>query len=531
MLAVFGVLAATLAGPAAAARPSGAFYPETLNTTHFAIHFTGEIVVPPNPDRITFQIAGDLAANAERAYTTLVTEWGYPAPLNDGDGRTDIWVQDLSLFDALGFAVKDAPGNTATGWITLDVTAAGSLAVTGHELMHLIQYSQWTTADSWLLEGTAEWAGFAVSGYSPFGSTIPDTVGAPDMSLDCDSDACGNDLYETGGYSRWPFFEYLSDRFGIGVVKDVFARGASLADPAQTGATLLDSTLATKGTTLSNVFGDYALAALTGGVDAPGLTGTAPATYESVSTGDVSAALAVQKIAVNHLAARYVKFKRGAAAAIACHNATLSLTVALPSGSAARPAFYSKSLGSSAVPLSISGSTATLVVPWDTCFGGYDGYLVLPNPSLTLDSQPFVVSGTLNVDLTTLTTTVGPPAPIWTGLTVASPSGEVAPSIFLYGAQLVRVSAATRAVRLIVFSSGPGKLHAAIGGSTFGSFTLRAGNNDLRLRLPASAVKALRSTASGRASKSLLSLTSFSTAGTKGTTITRKVAVIRPTRR
>jgi hypothetical protein len=179
------------------------------------------------------------------------------------------------------------------------------------------------------------------------------------------------------------------------------------------------------------------------------------------------------------------------------------------------------------VPLSISGSTATISVPWDTCFGGHDGYLSLPNPSLTSDSQQFVVSGSLAVDLTTLTTTVGPPDPLWTGLTVASPSGEVAPSIFLYGAQLIRVSAATRAVRLIVFSSGPGKLTAAIGGSTFGKFTLRAGNNDVRLRLPASAVKALRSTASGRAASSVLSLTSFSTTGTKGTTIKRNVAVIR----
>jgi hypothetical protein len=122
---------------------------------------------------------------------------------------------------------------------------------------------------------------------------------------------------------------------------------------------------------------------------------------------------------------------------------------------------------------------------------------------------------------------VGPPDPLWIGSTVASPSGEVAPSIFLYGAQLIRVSAATRAVRLIVFSSGPGKLNAAIGGSTFGKFTLRAGNNDVRLRLPASALKAMRSTASGRAASSVLSLTSFSTSGTKGTTIKRKVAVIR----
>ena len=177
VLAVFGALATALAGPAAA-RPNPVLYPETLTTPHFAIHFTGEIVDPANPERTTFQIAGDLAANAERAYSTLVTDWGYPAPLNDGDGRTDIWVQKL-VPGTLGLATTDAPGNTGTGWISIEVTAATSPAVIAHELMHLIQYSQWITADSWLLEGTAEWAGFSVSGYTPFGGTILDTSGTP----------------------------------------------------------------------------------------------------------------------------------------------------------------------------------------------------------------------------------------------------------------------------------------------------------------------------------------------------------------
>jgi hypothetical protein len=530
VLAVFGVLAAALAGPAAA-RPNPALYPETLTTPHFAIHFTGELDPnTPNPDRITFQIAGDLAANAERAYSTLVTDWGYPAPLNDGDGLIDIWVQDLGG-DMLGFASLDAPGNTGTGWIAMEVTAATSLQVIAHELMHLIQYSQWITADAWLLEGTAEWAGFSISGYSPFSGTVPDSVGAPDMSLDCDSDACGNDLYETGGYSRWPFFEYLTDRFGVGAVKDVFARGASLADPLQTGATLLDGTLATKGTTLGTVFGDYALASLTGSVDAPGLAGLAPATHATVSTGVVSAALPVQTVPVNHLAARYLKLTRGASTSGVCFEATLNLTVALPAGSAARPGFYSRSLGSSAIPLAVNGSTATLSVPWDTCFGNHEGYLVLPNPSLTADAQQFVVSGSLSVDLTKIPTPKGPPDPLWTGPTVASPSGEVAPSIFVYGAQLLRVSASTRVVRLIVFSSGQGKLEATLGNAKLGAFRLRAGNNDVRFRLPVSALLTLRAPASTRAASSVLRLTSFSTEGTKGKTVTRKVALMLAKRR
>lgn len=526
VLAVFGALATALAGPAAA-RPNPVLYPETLTTPRFAIHFTGEIADPANPEKITFQIAGDLAAYAERAYSTLVTDWGYPAPLNDGDGRIDIWVQDLSALGALGFATPDAPGNTATGWISIDVAAAGTPAVIGHELMHLIQYGQWIPADSWLLEGTAEWAGFIVSGYAPFGGSIAATAHSPDLSLDCQGDGCGNDHYEADGYSRWTFFEYLSDRFGVGFVKEVLARGAFLADPLQTGATLLDSTLATKGTTLSDVYADYVNVNLVGNYDVVGLKGRAPASYKTVSTGVASGALPVQKVPVNRLATRYLKFARGASAPGLCYAATLNLTVALPAGVSSKPAFYSPSVSAAAVPLSVSGSTATLSVPWDTCFGGQDGYLSLPNPTLASEARDFVVSGSLSIDLTKLATPQGPPDPLWTGATVANPSAEVVPSIFVYGAQLVRVSAATRAVRLIVFSSGPGRLEVALGNTRLGTFTLRAGNNDVRFRLPAAAVKALRLTAASRATSSVLRFTSLSTEGTKGATVTRKVALTR----
>lgn len=530
LVALLCALAAALPGRAAAARPLAASYPETVTTPHFVVHFTGQITTPPNPARITFQKAGDLAALAERAYDTLVTGWGYPAPLNDGDGRIDIWVQDLSAQKVLALAVQDAAGSTATGWMSIDVTAATSQAVIAHELLHLIQFGLWIPADSWLLEGSAEWAGFAASDYSPFGGVpLAQTLAAPDMSLDCTTDACGNDLYETRGYSRWGFFQYLSERYGALFLKDVLARGATLADPLQTGASLLSGTLAAKGTSLSAVFDDYALAHLAGGYQATALKGIAPATYSTTPTGNASGALPVQRVAVNHLAARYLKFTRGGAVDGPCYTATLSLTVGLPAGLGAKPAFYSKSLGTSPVALTVSGSTASATVPWDTCTGGSPGYLSLPNASTTLDAQTFTVSGSLSVDLSTITP-VGPPAPIYTGTTVAAPSGEVAPSIFVYGAQLVRVSAAKRAVRLIVFSSGGGKLETALGGTSLGTFALRAGNNDVRFRLPLSVVKALRSTASVSAASSVLTLTSFSTTGVKGATVTRKLAVVKAKR-
>lgn len=523
--AFIGALAAAFAGAANAARPNAALFPETITTPHFLIHFTGELVTPANPNRITFQTAGTLGSLAEQAYETIVTGWGYPAPLNDGDGRIDVWVQDLSLSKVLGLATTDAAGNTATGWISIDVTAATSRPVIAHEFVHLIQFGQWITADSWLREVTAEWASFAASSYVPFGGSLAATIASPDMSLDCNSDACGNDKYETGGSSRWTFFEYMSDRFGLGFVKDVFARGAALADPAQTGKSLLSSTLVTKGTTLTDVYNDYSVVHLASSYDVAGLQMLSPAAYSTASTGSSSGPLAVQLVPVNHLATRYLKLTRGATGA-ACFPATLSLTVSLPAGIGSKPAFFSKSLGSAAIPLSVNGNTGTLSVPWDTCFGGSDGYLSLPNPSVASDAQLFTVSGTLTVDTTKVVSPAGPPAPVYTGTTVASPVTDLAPSIFVYGAQLIRVSAASRTVRLIVFSSGSGKLQGSLGGAPLGIVALRAGNNDVRFRLPTAAVKALRKTSATAASQ--LTLTSLSTGGAKGTTVTRTLAVVPP---
>jgi hypothetical protein len=522
LVALACACAGLAAGPAAAVRPpSGPLtaYPELLTTDHFQIHYTGEIADPPNLDRIVQQAAGELAANAERAYATIVGTWGYPAPLDDGDGKVDIWVRNLNPASTgtVAFVSPDGASAPTTSWMAVDPTAVTSQHAVAHELLHVLQVGTWIPADGWLLEGTAEWGGFAVDGYAD----TTGSIGAPDMSLDCDSDSCGDDAYETGGYSRWPFFQHLTERYGNTFVRDVFAKGASLADTAKTGAQLLDATLGDKGTTLSEAFNDYTLANVAGAFVPAPLKGVQPAVHSTTLTGTATAALPVQRVAINHLAGRYLRFQRGAGVSSQCFAATLSLTVALPAGSASKPAFFSSSLGATAQRLTVSGGTASITVPWDTCSGSVDGYLALPNPSSTADSQVFTVSGALTVDQGTIATPATPPNPIYVGPTVAGPAGDVAPSIFLYGAELVRVPAATRVVRLIVFSSGSGLLRAAVAGKALGTAQLRAGNNDVRFKLPVSLVASLRA-----AANRTLTLTSLSASGTAGAVVTRKVAVV-----
>jgi hypothetical protein len=219
------------------------------------------------------------------------------------------------------------------------------------------------------------------------------------------------------------------------------------------------------------------------------------------------------------LAARYVAFKRGTGASDGpCYAATLNVSVTVPFGIGARPVFHWTAAGSPAIPLSLSGETASLSVPWDTCSWGEVGLVSLPNPSTSVDAAVFTVSGSVTVDKTTLATSTPPPAGTYTGPTVPSLTGDEPPSIAVYGPETLRVSKKRRVVRLVVFASGTGQLDAELGGLSLGSRVLRTGNNDLRFTLPRSVTRSLAAT-------SRLTLTSVATNGTRGATVTRKLVL------
>jgi hypothetical protein len=199
-----------------------------------------------------------------------------------------------------------------------------------------------------------------------------------------------------------------------------------------------------------------------------------------------------------------------------CYAATLTLNVAIPAGVQSRPYFYWPSTGSTPIPLALSGSNATLSLPWDTCTWDLTGLLSIPNDSTSTDGVVFTVSGTLTVDKTRPTTSTPPPPGSYAGPTVPAPAAEDAPAIALYGPETLRVSKSKRLVRLVVFSSGQGKLQAQLGATILGTRALRAGNNDLRFTLPTGFARTL-------AAKSTLAVTSLSTTGERGATITRKL--------
>jgi hypothetical protein len=526
--------ATVLASPVFAA-PRGPLetdnYPNSVATTHFVVHYQSDPTIPATTTQTT---AGQVAAMAERAYSTELAD-GYAAPVSDvladptADARIDIYIADLSGTGALGITIPDTGAAQTSGFIVLDGTnpeQALTRHTISHELFHLIQFGIWASggySDGWLYESTAEWMGYRATGYD-----ISDglALGPEDMSLDC-SDPNGlaqcdaTDPYANGGYSRWGFFEYLSEKFGASFVKNIFAQAAV----SSIGINGLTGALTTQGTTLADVYNAWATAEMSGGFTNPAFQLYRPAPFGTVQTGAKNGAFLSDSVTVNHLATEYVTFTRGDGDdSDPCFAATLSITVAMPAGTLSKPAFFWDVKGSTPVPLSVNGNTASASVPWDTCTWAVGkGYLSLPNASQTVDAADFVLNASLSVDLTKPITATPPPPPLTLPGVVAAPAAAVAPTIDVFGPELLTLPASTQQVRLIVASSGEGSLQAQIGSYSLGTQKLRGGNNDVRFTLPKGMLTALRRSA---AAASLLTLTPSAANGTvTGTAVTRKISI------
>src|SRR4051812_14694047 len=87
------VFAGIFGASAFGARPGP--YPHTVTSQHFVVHYSSD---PLDPAYATQTDASKLAALADRAYATELS-WGVRAPVDDGDGKVDIYIADLSALD------------------------------------------------------------------------------------------------------------------------------------------------------------------------------------------------------------------------------------------------------------------------------------------------------------------------------------------------------------------------------------------------------------------------------------------------
>src|SRR6266540_174697 len=225
---------------------------------------------------------------------------------------------------------------------------------------------------------------------------------------------------------------------------------------------------------------------------------------------------------------QYLAEQHGVDQAAPCYAATLTINVKIPLDStsapiASTPYYYANTKGASAQALSVSGSNASITVPWNTCAGSPDAYLSLPNDTLDQNGREFLVTGSVTVDKTKPASASEPPAPRSViGSVIPAPTSDPAPSLKVYAPEVIRVAAKTRLLRFAVFSSGDGTLQATLGSAGLGSAALRGGNNDIRFVLPKQLFAKLRA----KSASNLLELTSMSPSGSKGATVTRRVVLL-----
>jgi hypothetical protein len=382
----------------ALARNVPATLPQVLASAHFVVHYTSDAA---DLNAISGLGAQMLSTNAERAYATEVGQWGFPAPIDDGDGKSDIYVYKLANMQNAGQAPIDGSARSTSGWIEIQPSYATDLHVVAHEFFHLIQFRYNIFAATYLTEATAEWAGKRVSG--SVAGVVP--LQFPQDSLDCDNGCAAG--FDPRGYSRWTFFEFLSERYGVGVVREIWER-AAVSSETRPGINPIAATLEAHGTTVSAAVLDYSVTNLNGAYSLTQLANANVTAQQTLYTGSATGGLPTQTLTVSHLAAKYIELFPGQllGSSVGCGAAVLHLRVTIPAGLDTRAYFFAK--GNTAVPLALApvGGAATLDVPWSTCPSTNRALLDLPNPSRTIDGATFTVA----VSLTTGTTSTQPAA-------------------------------------------------------------------------------------------------------------------------
>ena len=491
----------------------------TLSNANFTVHYFGNDRDTTCGNFITEQRAGDILGMLDRARTYFSSLAGFPVLASGVHVSIDDFTAGCIEYGSIPFGVPtpldrwDAfvePLGGGVDNIHLDANSGLTYPVIAHEVFHLIEDSMAPGTDQWLQEATAEWA--AVRANNAAGGTET----SPDRTLDCVGSRCGDSEYDKNGYPGWMLIEYLAERYGDAKVKALWDRAA--ANPGASGVTDLTAVLDVP---IATFYNDYANKRLKGDFTFLPLASALPATIGGLTVGQADQTSAPLNIAVNQLAARYIYLKHAAEDG-PCFEASLTINVIIPAGVESYPAYYAGTAGANIQPLTVSGPNASITVPWNTCAGSPDALVSLPNDSLNLDGREFSVKVSVKVDFTKpAAPTSPPPGAKVIGTPIAAPATDPAPTLKIYAPEVLRVSAKTRLLRFVVFSTGDGKLQAALGSTGLGSADLRGGNNDVRFVLPTQLFQSLRK----QASSNLLQLTSVSPSGAKGASFTRRVVV------
>jgi len=181
--------------------------------------------------------AGRTLRVLKQVWAKEVGDMGYRRPLKDGrrggkGGKLDVYLADVGADGLYGYCAPefrlDAYPRVASGYCVLDNDFArsqygakpiDSLRVTAaHEFFHAVQFGYDYREDPWLMEATATWI------EERFADGVNDNRQYLRESqvrmtyVPLDTFRSGRSFQ----YGNWAFFEYLSQRFGTGVVRRIW---------------------------------------------------------------------------------------------------------------------------------------------------------------------------------------------------------------------------------------------------------------------------------------------------------------------
>jgi hypothetical protein len=401
----WGVLlavAAVAAAPAPAVAPSTADardltgVPPGLDqqaaSPNFLVHYTS---APGDPDAVTAEAVQGLLQVAERALGDSTGRFDLPRPLDDGDGRADVYVFRTRAAAERGMVRADSRADQTTGWIGIPPDATRDIVTVAHQVVHLQQLALYRPAGSVLAEGSATWA--ALHLYAAEIGRLPDVAQFfPDDPLDCTDD----DLCSRPGHGAWQFFEFLGERHGSHIVREIYDRSAALgaADHGSHFREALVAVLAERQRTLPATFGEFTAANLVGGYALQGLVrrrygATEP--FGDLATGARARRLRARAVTLDHLAAAFYRIRSGTdvpgRVKRPCRRARLRVQIEGPPDLEA-PLYWApfRPRRGGARPIALTKGHAQVDVPWSTC-GGREIGIAFDNPSPALDDRTFTL--------------------------------------------------------------------------------------------------------------------------------------------
>jgi hypothetical protein len=402
-LATALVAAVAVAAPPAHAARSLAGVPANLGeqatSQNFAVHYTS---APGDPNAISPDAAQQLLVNAERALGDSGSRLYLPQPVDDGDGRADVYVYGgTSRPPERGMVRADSRADRASGWIGIPPEATGDIVTVTHQVVHLQQLALYRPAGRVLAEGSATWAPFHL--YAKELAALPDHAQFfPDDPIDCDDPrSCSRP-----GYNAWRFFELLAERHGPQVVRALYDRSRALGakDHRAHLTQALDAVLAERSTTLPATFADFSASNLAGDYGLPVLVrrrygGTEP--FGDLATGTRTRRLRTRAVTLRHLSSAFYRVRSGpddpSAAGGRCRRARVRMTISGPAD-LETPVYWAPFRPSRGNPraVQLKKGRAALDLAWSSC-GGREIGIALLNPSAGVDRRQFKLSVRLAV--------------------------------------------------------------------------------------------------------------------------------------